>query len=796
MLQNITLEMSLKPFHQTDPAYIEAVCRQVFTDWRPLVHDVPCVSVLLWSADGSELLDYRGELDESFSWAMYIGGANNREASHSAIDPDGLGLHTRCYRMCDDPPVMTYRILHDIVATLKQIGKEVLGSDTLIRVGTTFDPGPEFARSSFKYERHNEICLGNDMGKATMVCSYARLHGDDTHYAAFPNGIPEGLPFGTFFGAQSRVFLQDMGFDYIWFSNGLGFGRETWSALGAIFDGKRFHEEELAGVRQDVVQFWQDFRRECPDYPIETRGTNMSMGIDFATDGVPLRTIYDGEYDLLPPPNSPWAAINGDFGLELMGYMSRIAGLPHDTENIRHPYLFRFYIHDIWWANSPWYDRYNSQPHDIYLPLSVARLDGQGNIEPPTHLNLLSIDNVFGDMPKDCINEPIPHLRKAIKDAPDAVSPVVWVYPFDEYNHATTGVELSEMYAGDWFIRGAINDACPITTAVSTDNFCRHDISLYENSILITPVPTTDSAFAKRILRYAGEGGRVIFYGNTSRATADFLTYFHLSHAEPLDGALPLCIDGQPAGTIQVDAILSGGGVSTVAAAADDNGWATAGDRCIAAQVQNAIWLRGIVSKAYNVGSPIGESFLRLALDKLGIRIRLDKRDGVKPPVLMTHRHDGAFVFSVYSPSTTVKTSLHFPLGAPILDGYETILEDGFATYHFPKAEHRECRVFVEQQDGVVSCSEIPPVSAQYRRRIEVDGLQDATVRFFGENYCKTDLQVLRNSHRDFYFVTQPFEGEYVTDGDLTWYEVRHVTGRVTFSMPFPPDKLPPQELV
>ena len=97
MLQNITLEMSLKPFRQTDPAYIEKICRQVFTDWRPLVHDVPCVSVLLWSADGSELLDYRGELDEPFSWAMYIGGANNREANHSAIDPDGLGLHSRCY---------------------------------------------------------------------------------------------------------------------------------------------------------------------------------------------------------------------------------------------------------------------------------------------------------------------------------------------------------------------------------------------------------------------------------------------------------------------------------------------------------------------------------------------------------------------------------------------------------------------------------------------------------------------------------------------------------------------------
>ena len=107
----------------------------------------------------------------------------------------------------------------------------------------------------------------------------------------------------------------------------------------------------------------------CVSVVIIAAAANIKKLNDFA------KTIYDGDYGLLPPPNSPWAAITGDFGLELMGHMSRIAGLPKDGENIRHPYLFRFYIHDIWWVNSPWYDRYNSQPHDIYLPLSVARLD-------------------------------------------------------------------------------------------------------------------------------------------------------------------------------------------------------------------------------------------------------------------------------------------------------------------------------------------------------------------------------------------------------------------------------------
>lgn len=792
MLQNVTLEMSLKPFRQTDSIYIDKVCRGVFEQWKPLVKDVPCVSVMLWSADGSELLDYRGEMDAPFSWAMYIGGANNREVSHAKIDPDNLGLHSRCYLFCEDPPTMTYGILRDIVAALKRAGAEVLGKDKIIRVGTTFDPGPEFAKSAFKYSRHNEICMGNDMGRATMVCSYAKLNGDDTPYAAYPSGIPDGLPFGTFFGAQTERFLTDMGFDYIWLSNGLGFGRETWSALGAIFDGKQFHGDKLAGVRQDVIDFWDYFRKECPDYPIETRGTNMSMGIDFATDGVPLRTIYDGDYNLLPPPNSPWAAINGDFGLELMGHLSRIAGLPKDTENIRHPYLFRFYIHDIWWANSPWYDRYNSQPHDIYLPLSLARLDGNGKVEPPTHMSLLSIDNCFGELPDACADEPIPHLKKAVKDAPDDIAPVVWVYPFDEYNGAASAEELAEMYAGDWFIRGAINDGCPISMVVSTDNFCRHDLSLYQNSILVTPVPKAGTAFEEKILDWAGNGGRVIFYGNTRRASERFLTRMQLANTDDTaEGVLPLILDGKETGEISVNPILSGGGLSATAVSE----WASAGGKCIAARQNNAIWLRGIVSKEYNLKPTIGESFLRMALDRLGVQIRLEKRNGVKPPVLMTHRHDNAFMFSVYAPSTTVKTMLRFPWGAPVLDGYETILEDGFAVYHFPKAEHRECRVFVEQADGIVGCREIPPVSGQYRRRVEVNGLEDATVRFFGENYCRDNLQVLRNSHTDNYFLTEPFEGEYVTDGNLTYYEVRHVTGRMTFSMPFPPEKMPPQDI-
>ena len=142
-------------------------------------------------------------------------------------------------------------------------------------------------------------------------------------------------------------------------------------------------------------------------------------------------------------------------------------------------------------------------------------------------------------------------------------------------------------------------------------------------------------------------------------------------------------------------------------------------------------------------------------------------------------------MFSVYSPSTTVKTKMRFPYGAPVLDGYDTVLENGCATYHFPKSEHRECRVFVEQNDGIVSCCEVAPVSLQYRRRIKVSGLKNATVRFLAEEYCKDNVNAVLNSDVDAYFRTDKFESGYVEIDGVKFFEARNVTGSLVLSMPF-----------
>jgi len=46
-----------------DDAGIEATARELFRQWDALTRHADMISVLLWTADGSEILDYRGDMD-------------------------------------------------------------------------------------------------------------------------------------------------------------------------------------------------------------------------------------------------------------------------------------------------------------------------------------------------------------------------------------------------------------------------------------------------------------------------------------------------------------------------------------------------------------------------------------------------------------------------------------------------------------------------------------------------------------------------------------------------------------
>ncbi len=778
-LKRVCLELSLKPFKSNDSDYIRSVCQKVFYQWRDLTSVAESIAIMLWTSDGSELLDYAGDMDAIFEWDRFIGGANNKMHWNTNADPKGLGLHTRCYDYIEQAPIMRYHHLKEIVATLKQVGKEMTGKP--IFIGETFDPGPEFARSDFKYVRHNEICEGASMGEKSMVCCYYNLNGDDHKYAAYPNGIPDGTPFGEFIGKQAQCFLTDLGFDYIWLSNGFGFGTETWGVTGALYDGKEFFPEKRADCEEKISQFWQLFRKYC-DFPIQTRGTNLTLGIDYSSDAVNHQMIYNSVDNLLPPPNSPWAALDGNFGLELAGYLSRAAELPAED------YLFRFYIHDPWWLNSPWIDRYEGQPHDIYLPMSCARIDDNGKTVVANHLNILSIDNSYGEMPDSVPSEVMPYLLSAYKNAPDAPSPVVWVYPFREYSEMTSG-RLEKSFFEDWFLVAAINRSLPLSTVISTDRFLalrEKNPAFLKDSVLIMPVPHADAAITKVISNFVKQGGKVLLYGATKGADPEFLQLLGLEEAQELSGVFDLRLNGSAENEAQwkdyprkvhYRGVLTDGGLAariapgatgvSVLAMAEQN----KESRVLAHKVSNPDWNGGAISwcrghdcsrKATDANDAVKndttenvecfplEILPRVLLSELGFTISVEKRNKtIKEPVVMMHRNKGSVWYSGYCPDTTASLSLKTPLGAPLLFANETYLnESGESVYHMPRAWRHECRVFVEKNDdcGTLHCIEAISTQMGTKRRLKIEGLKNATLYVLPVNGDVNNMHALLNS--------------------------------------------------
>ncbi|MEI6137621.1 MAG: hypothetical protein WCP85_00065 [Mariniphaga sp.] len=758
---NITLEMSLKPFKKNDKAYIREVAREVFTQWSALLRHTDTVSVMLWTGDGSEILDYKGNLRQPLEWAKYMGNPNTDHEVGSG--PAELSLHERAYLYIENPPDYTYGDLRFIIESLKEAGRSITGKP--VCVGATFDPGPEFAKSEFKYKKHPEILGGNAMGQKTFVSCYSVLKADPEPYAGFPKGIAAGTAFGTFFGAQSQHFLSDLGFDYIWFSNGFGFGAEGWSATGAIFSGKGFDQEKLEGATVKIIDFWKLFRKECPEFPIQTRGTNLSVGADLARDAVDLKNIYKGNFNMLPPPNSPWAALDGDFGLEMVGYMSRMSELPDNR------FLFRYYTHDPWWINSPWLDRYGREPHDIYLPLSVSRIDADGNIGIPTHLSFLTIDDTYGNMPVQVPNEVTPNILKARMDAPTAPGPLVWVYPFDEYQEWAHKFKdrLPEIYYGDWFIRQAINNGTPLNTVISTTSFqsvINKKPDIFRESILVTIAPEAGSTLESSLIRFVENGGKLIVFGPVDHSGEPFTDFLNLKNIQPLEGEfrvnssyIPDLLDIKYPNILRHNALFSSGGIKTIlknpkesitrklveveqSGAKRDIVWTRSKTEWHGGKVA---YLRGTNSCSFTGGrllTPDDPSkwfmaplYLRYVLKEFGIGCAVDKQSPeVKNPVLTISRSDNAFVFSGYNPGNTVKLRFKMAQGAPLLLGLETKLEKGNSTYVMPTAWNRECRLFITQNDGIVSCKELHSGQLGIKKRFEVTGLKNGTIRVYPQD--------------------------------------------------------------
>jgi hypothetical protein len=529
--QRFVIETSLKPFKKLDPESVAATCERLFTNWERLIERADEACVLLWVGDGSDIYQWHGDWEEEIVWAKYVGFCNYDR-------PGAYDSSVRHYRVnqavpyVDDPPLIRFRDLRAIIEGLRAAAERVLARP--IRVGATVDPGPEFVHSSFKFVEHPEILTphGHDLTPMGFYTHQAVLHADDRAYAGLPEGIPEGTSFGTFLGKQFAAAARDFGYDYVWFSNGFGYTHTPWGFRGALFRGEWFDAGKAAAELDKANRFWTDFRRACPDRPIEVRGTNFSVGMDIATSGCSHADIASlGGLDR-PPCNPPWGS--RALGLEMTSYLSRIA----KTRGRRLP--FRFYLNDPWFVSNAWYDYYNRETFDIYVPMAAARLDEAGGVDVPTDLALLTVDTHRGELLRDEANEAIPHLLRALDERADAPGPLIWVYPFDEYDAVLkkTPEHLGHLFMHDWFICHSIGAGLPLNTVCSSDRLVvlAHAGRLPE-AIYVAPVPVGGWAYGARLLEHVRRGGQVLLYGSLEGAPSALLQALSVTLGEPLEGA-------------------------------------------------------------------------------------------------------------------------------------------------------------------------------------------------------------------------------------------------------------------
>ena len=105
----VCLELSLKPFgYDKSPEGIEKVCREYFGKWSALFKYASGCSVLLWTSDGSEILEFTGNLDDSFEWCKYIGIGNWDRSLKGEEAKKATSLHQLPIHYMENPPDMTY----------------------------------------------------------------------------------------------------------------------------------------------------------------------------------------------------------------------------------------------------------------------------------------------------------------------------------------------------------------------------------------------------------------------------------------------------------------------------------------------------------------------------------------------------------------------------------------------------------------------------------------------------------------------------------------------------------------
>ncbi|MDZ7618448.1 MAG: hypothetical protein U1E05_15695, partial [Patescibacteria group bacterium] len=306
-----------------------------------------------------------------------------------------------------------------------------------------------------------------------------------------------------------------------------------------------------------------------------------------------------------------------------------------------------------------------------------------------------------------------------------------------------------------------------------------------------------------------------LIYGPITHASPAFRDFLNLALAEPLEGLFDLAsstagdvlTQGRHPTQIRHVAMVNGGGVETVVKSPDDPATQVLATMTQAAERRDVLvtrsepdwrggkvaYFRGTNSNRHTGGRLLtpdnpeeffhGPLLMRYVLNEFGYTfLHTLERPSVRSAVTLVGRSNNGFQFSGYVPDTTVKQRFRFPQGAPLLLGYETMLEDGCSTYHMPRGWHRECRVFVDQPSGGrVGCIERHSGEKGVVRRLQVNGLNNATVTFFpGEEASEENIRVYVNSRYPWRQGRIEFEKGPEAFGRC--YQVNDVTGQLTIA--------------
>jgi len=737
----LSLEVTAKVWKSRDPKDVEAVCREMFRIWRRPVLRSDEVCVCMSIGNGEHILKWSGNLDDSLEWDRYK-GHNNAKYAFSQESFAGIPLE---YYM-DDPPVMTYRDLLVICETLKRVCKEDCHRNC--RLFTNFEPGPEFAESSFKYIEHPEILNQQGHAHGASIAYDGVLHQDHYRYAAYPDGIPEGEPFSRFLGKQVDHFFKTFGYEGISLSNGLGFGTFPWTLNGRNFDGKTFGLVDFKEEAEAMSQFWEIFGKEAP-YPAAAQGTNWPVAADLATKCIPLKDYYDKKYLSMPLANTVSVFFNDSVGFSMQALLTR--------SSYADGFRTYFYLNDMWYPQNPFEDYpYDGEAYDFYIPASMSLVDSEGTLANLSGVAIGSVNNEHGDFAESTFVKFLPHYERALDHLPDTISPLTLLYPFEEFHHAAADPKktyLPMLYFSDCYTATAIDSGLPLNSVCSTGNFAKALAQgTLEGTILCTVLPMIGAPYCEVLIDYIKNGGQVLFYGSERYADPRIQEMLGLSSDTPIEGELVM----QASAELEAvsDEVLTGnllkhtpvdsdGGVSAVAAGCHvlaevlQDGQRRAYMTEITVGRGKAVWVRGSLPFSIEHGEEIvyqpkryisASRFLRYGLSRFGWQIQQRFSEKSTPAQLVMWRHDNGLYFTGYAPDNTLELGLATPDGAPLLSGYTAEIRDGMAWYHVPTTLWKSCHIFARQKVGRIRCRHIYNSRKFKNCTYSVTGLEQAEV--------------------------------------------------------------------